>query len=161
LFDNAPPQDTQVLNQSLDSQAPTTTLTATRLANGSDFEGRWSAQDDPGGSGVKHVSVYVAEDGGDFKLLLGQTTDTGTIFQCGAGHSYEFLALATDNAGNREQPPLGILTPDDGSSANLGTLPTEATTREELGPPPAPTAGTASPLFVEAEQGIPAGAPAN
>src|SRR5262249_33321194 len=155
------PQDTKDVQETLDASAPTTTLTATRLANGVDYEVHWSSQDDSGGSGVKHATVYVAEDGGDFRILLRQTTDTSTIFQGSAGHSFEFLALATDNAGNREMPPLGVLTPDDGSGANLGALPPSTTTQEQLGPPPAPSTETPNSLFAEAVKGVPAAVPSN
>ena len=73
---------------------------------------------------MKHVTVYVAEDGGAFTIWLRQTTETSGIYQGQAGHRYEFLALATDNAGNHEQPPFGTAAPDDGSRAQLGSLPT-------------------------------------
>ena len=68
---------------------------------------QWTATDDAGGSGVKGVTVYVAEDGGDYQIWLDQTTATSGIYKGQAGHTYQFLALATDNAGNHEQPPVG------------------------------------------------------
>ncbi|MGV2388642.1 MAG UNVERIFIED_CONTAM: hypothetical protein LVR29_11025 [Microcystis novacekii LVE1205-3] len=71
--------------------------------------------------------------------------------------NYEFIALATDNAGNREQPRLGIQPPDDGSSVNLGTLPNfDRTSSPDLGKPPSPTPQpSTNPLFTEAEKLIP------
>ena len=45
------------------------------------------------------------------------------LYQGRAGHSYRFLALATDNAGNQEQPPPGAVAPPDGAGADLGALP--------------------------------------
>ena len=115
--DIAAPLDTEKLTQLIDGAAPTTTLTASPLSPGSsDYQVRWSSGDDAGGSGVKHVTVYVAEDGGDFVIWQRQTTATSAVYQGRAGHTYEFLALATDNAGNRERPPAGVQAPDDGSA---------------------------------------------
>src|SRR5262249_48028019 len=117
--------------------------------------------DDDGGSGVKGVTVYVSEDGGDWQIWLTQTTATTAVYQGQAGHTYQFLGLATDNAGNREPPPAGIHAPDDGSGANLGALPTvPAPTPVALGTPPAPSPQpSTNPLFVQAQQGIPSSSP--
>ncbi|TVS15269.1 MAG: tandem-95 repeat protein, partial [Planctomycetaceae bacterium] len=163
LFNNAPPEDTELIVQRIDGVAPTTTVTATPLVSGgSDFQVEWTAVDDEGGSGVQHVTVYVAEDGGEFQIWLRQTTDTAAVYQGRAGHTYEFLALATDNAGNRELPPRGMSTPDDGSRANVGALPDVGQTAapDPGTPPPASPQPSTNPLFVEALAGIPSAAPA-
>src|SRR5262249_22279844 len=53
LFDSAPPEDTQTLTQTIDSVAPKTTLTATRLSpTSNEYQVVWDASDDSGGSGV-------------------------------------------------------------------------------------------------------------
>jgi hypothetical protein len=159
LFNTAAPQDAPQITQTLDAVAPKTTLTAERIgAAGNDYQLRWTSVDDDGGSGVRHATVYVAEDGGDFKIWLRQTSETAAIYAGREGHSYEFLALATDNAGNREQPPPGALAPDDGSRANLGSLPTFETTPADPPPPPAELPAT-NPLFVEAAKAVPSTAP--
>ncbi len=164
LFNNAPPQDTGKLTQILDGTAPTATLTATPIMPGSpDYQVTWSAQDDVGGSGVKGVTVYVAEDGGDYQIWLDQTTATSATYQGQAGHTYQFLALATDNAGNIEQPPSGVSAPSDGSQANLGALPTVTQTSPADVPPaptPTPSPTPTNPLFTQAQQGIPSSSPA-
>jgi YD repeat-containing protein len=155
LFNTAAPQDAPQITQTLDAVAPKTTLTAERIgAAGNDYQLRWTSIDDDGGSGVRHATVYVAEDGGDFRIWLRQTSETAAIYAGREGHSYEFLALATDNAGNREQPPPGALAPDDGSRANLGSLPTFETTPADPPPPPAELPAT-NPLFVEAAKAVP------
>ena len=71
------------------------------------------------------MTLYVAEDGGDFKIWQRQLpTSQGTLVYTGrAGHSYEFLALATDVAGNQEEPGFGVNAAADGSTVNLGGLP--------------------------------------
>ena len=74
-----------------------------------------------------------------------------------------FLALATDNAGNREQPPVGVVAPSSGSQANLGALPTVSQTTPDvpLAPTPSPTpTATPNPLFTQAQQGVPSAQPA-
>src|SRR5262249_60549959 len=86
------------------------------------------------------------------------TTATSGIYNGKAGHTYQFVALATDNAGNREQPTLAAQLPADDSSVNLGTLPKSAPTTT-FAPPPAPAPTPTNPLFVQAQQGIPAPAP--
>jgi len=164
LFNNAPPLDTGTLTQTIDGTAPTTTLTATPLAPGSsNYQVTWNAQDDAGGSGVASVTVYVSEDGGDYQIWLDQTQDTSDVFQGDPGHTYQFLALATDNAGNVEQPPSGVSTPSNGSQPNLGALPTvpQTPTNVPSAPPPPPvTTQTPNPLFTQAQEGIPSSQPA-
>ncbi len=162
ILDNLAPQDTEAVVITVDNDAPTTEITVERLAEGgSDYRVEWSATDGDVGSGVKHVTVYVAEDGGDFKIWKRQTTDTFDVYQGEAGHTYEFMAIATDNAGNQETPTIFVSLPDDGSTVNVGTLPdVGATTEFELPPAPPPAAQQPSnPLFLEAEQQIPASEP--
>ncbi len=159
LFNTMAPQDTTLLIQTLDAAAPTTVLTAEKInGTAADYNVSWTATDDVAGSGIAHVTVYVSQDGGEYKIWLRQTSETTGVYQGAAGHSYKFLALATDNAGNTERPPVGIYAPDDGSQPNLGTLPTFQTTQDDLGDPPAPTPSS-NPLFIEAQQAIPAPVP--
>ena len=141
----------------IDGAAPVTTVTVEPLnENSEDYLVKWSATEEENGSGVKHFTVYVAEDGGDFAIWRSQTTDTEAVYQDEAGHTYEFLALATDNAGNREVANLGNL-PDDGSGINLGSLPNLGRTSEPTpipANPPSPNYQT-NPLFTEAKADVP------
>jgi YD repeat-containing protein len=157
LYNTAAPLDTLTLTNVVDGKAPTTELTVKPLQAGSNtYQVNWTATDDENGSGVKHVTVYVAEDGGDFKIWQRQTTETSGFYTGRAGHTYEFLALATDNAGNQEQPNLNQAVPDDGSRVNLGALPSfDRTTAPDLGPAPAPTQLSTNRLFIEAQQATP------
>ena len=61
----------------------------------------------PAGPASTHVTLYVATDGGDYTIWQRQlTVATGSaVYMGAAGHTYQFLALATDNAGNQEQCP--------------------------------------------------------
>ncbi len=155
LFNNAPPQTTPTITNMVDGVAPTTTTTVTPVA-GNNYQVTWNAVDDTGGSGVQSVTVYVAEDGGDYTVWLDQTTASGSqVFSGQAGHTYQFLALAIDNAGNQEQPPAGTSVPSSDATANLGTLPTVSSTTS-LGSPATPSSQpSTNPLFVQTEQGIP------
>ncbi|MCW9030601.1 MAG: putative Ig domain-containing protein, partial [Gammaproteobacteria bacterium] len=161
LFNTQAPVDTVVIEQTLDAVAPTTTLSVQPLNGGDDYQVDWTAQDSRGGSGVKHVTVYVAENGGDFKIWLKQVpaASDAAIFQGEAGKNYEFIALATDNAGNQELPPIGLNAPSDGTQVNLGELSTVETTLDTT-PAPEPTIEpSTNPLFTEAQQGIPSTPP--
>lgn len=156
LYDNVPPQDTAVLRQTIDARAPQTTISAAQTAPGSsNYQVQWSAQDDAGGSGVKHVTVYVSKDGGDYTIWLSRTLESVAIYQGEAGHTYEFLALATDHAGNRERVSLNRLVPDDGSRPDVGNTPDVGTSTPPDPPPPPPPALPTNPLFTAALAGIP------
>src|SRR3546814_4793583 len=62
------------------------------------------------------------------------------VFEGGAGKTYEFLALATDVAGNREVPKPGVNAVSDGADVNLGATPTvPGTTPPNFGQAPAPS----------------------
>jgi len=120
IFDDAPPIDTGSVSNKLDAVAPTTTIAATAL--GVDAQGvpsydvQWQAIDDL--SGIKHVTVYVAANGGDFKIWQRQVSPdvSQALFIGEAGSTYEFLAVATDIAGNMEAALIAnAVLPDDGS----------------------------------------------
>ena len=162
LFDSAPPEETEELVQTIDAAPPITRLTATPLAGGagSNYLLKWNSSDESNGSGVKHVTLYAAIDGGDFKIISRQNpnAESSFVFTGQPGRRYEFLALATDLSGNQEQPPFGVHAASDGSGANLGQLPTvPGTTPDNFGQPPSEVPGPAvNPLFIQALQGIPA-----
>ncbi|WP_372898227.1 hypothetical protein, partial [Stieleria sp.] len=159
LLDNAPPEDADDLAYKVDSVAPTSRIDVTPLNDRNDFVVRWNVADDDGGSGLKHVSLYVAEDGGAFKLWKRQLQTAGgeEVWIGRVGTSYEFLALASDRAGNRETPPSGATADDDGSISSLGVLPSvEETTTPNFGQPAKPTSTPSiHPLFASAERQVP------
>ncbi|NIP98686.1 MAG: hypothetical protein GWO24_36870, partial [Akkermansiaceae bacterium] len=75
LFDTAPPEGTEVLTQTIDAAAPVTTLAVNSIGGSTtNFNIDWSVADDPGGSGFRHLTVYVAENGGDFMIWQRQRT---------------------------------------------------------------------------------------
>ena len=157
FFDGTAPEDTETLTQTIDAVAPTTNLTVTRIAPGQpNFTIDWNVSDDAGGAGFRHVTLYVAENGGDFAIWQRQLPQSAgsAVFVGDAGTTYEFLALATDRAGNREAPPLGILAQDDGSNVNLGFLTELEQTPPNFGiaPVAAPDPSTNA-VFIAAEWG--------
>jgi len=158
LFNTTPPEDTGMITHTLDALAPETSLTAAPIvADSDDIFVEWTATDDPLGSGVKHVTVYLAVDNGHFEIILAHTTETSLVYNGEPGHTYEFLALATDNAGNQESPRSGAVVPVDDSGVNLGALPAiEESTPPDLGEAPAPSVEPSqNPLFLEAQRDLP------
>ena len=165
LFNTAAPQMTAALTYTLDSTPPTTQLTVSPIGTSPNYQVTWNSTDDAGGSGVAYVDLYVSEDGGAYQIWQSQVTmASGTmIYQGQAGHTYTFLALATDVAGNHELPPSGANVPQNTTTVNLGALPTVPnTTPPNFGIPPAPTVQpSTNPLFTQAQQGVPAAPPAS
>ncbi len=164
LFNNAAPQTTAPLTYTLDDIAPTTQTTVTQLGTSPNYQIQWQSTDNSGGSGVAYVTIYVAEDGGSYQIWQNQVTESsGTmIYQGAAGHTYTFLVLGTDVAGNQEQPPAGSNLTLPPSTVNLGATPTvPSTTPPNFGLPPAPIVQpSTNPLFTQAQKGIPNTPPA-
>ncbi len=70
------------------------------------------AADDEGGSGLKHVLLYQANNFGIYEEVATCPVDTVIDFTAEPGHQYKFYSIAEDNVGNREplkeQPDLVI-----------------------------------------------------
>ncbi len=102
-FDLNAPIATPVWTNTLDAAAPTSRIAA--LAGPPD-EGRialsWQGEDDAGGTGVDHYTLYVAEGGEAFRPYASDLTDTRFVYPGTPGASYRFFVLATDRAGNTE-----------------------------------------------------------
>ncbi len=124
FVDAAPPIDSALSLVTLDAKVPSTVLTVTSQGNNAQgapsYDVSWIATDED--SGVKSVTVYVAENGGDFKIWLRQVdpSKTQAIFTGETGKRYEFLAVATDKSGNRETASIAnAVLPDDGSRQEI------------------------------------------
>ena len=165
LFNTAAPQTTAPFTYTLDSVPPTTQISVSQIGSSPNYQVTWNSTDDAGGSGVAYVTLYVSDDGGAYQIWQDQVTmASGTlIYQGAAGHTYTFLALATDVAGNHELPPVGANVPQDTTTVNLGALPTVPnTTPPNFGIPPTPIVQpSTNPLFTQAQQEIPAAPPAS
>ncbi|WP_198080418.1 CARDB domain-containing protein, partial [Acinetobacter calcoaceticus] len=125
-LNNTPPVDSQSSTYILDNQRPVTTVQVvseqSTVENQVHYKVKWSAQDDV--SGIKHVTLYVAENGRDFKIWQKQLTQANgeLLFVGQTDTQYEFLAVATDVAGNQEIAKVSnAVIPDDGSRQQLLT----------------------------------------
>ena len=163
LIDEAPPIDCAPISVRLDARAAQTAQAVTALGNDAQgaptFDVQWNAVDDA--SGVKSVTVYVAEDGGDFKIWLKQAAPTTkqAVFTGETGKHYEFLAVATDLAGNREAAAVAnAVLPDDGARQEvLDSLGFNETVNPTAETPLAPVdrGYPANSLFEQAAQQLP------
>ena len=165
LFDKQIPIDSNTVSYRLDKVAPQSKIIATSRDMGNmpdakpSFEVQWQAVDS--GSGVKHVTVYVAKDGGDFRIWQKQSLgDKGqAIFTGEAGSHYEFLAVATDLAGNQEQAQISnAVLPDDGSQASLLQqlgIPSQVEQSQQTPTAPQDRKYDNNTLFTNVKQGLP------
>ena len=60
------------------------------------------ASDDEGGSGVKHVLLYMANNMGIYEEIDTVAVDSVLLFPVEAGKQYKLYSIAVDNTGNRE-----------------------------------------------------------
>lgn len=74
------------------------------FAPGNQVQLSWTAQDDPGGSGVAKYAVYVSKDGLPFYLHQPDIDTAAYLFTGEEGSAYSFYVLATDHVGNEEPP---------------------------------------------------------
>jgi hypothetical protein len=69
----------------------------------------WGGSDD--GSGMADYDLLVSVDGGTFTEWLTETTAVSAIFPSEIGHSYQFMALGRDRAGNQaSSSPITVMT---------------------------------------------------
>jgi hypothetical protein len=90
----------------MDTTPPSSTVsTLPPVTSSTSFAVSWSGSDGPGGSGVASYDVLVSTDGAPFTPLLTDTTATTITFAGTPGHTYGFISLATDSAGNQQASP--------------------------------------------------------
>ncbi|MBD2169240.1 DUF4114 domain-containing protein [Calothrix membranacea FACHB-236] len=108
VFDTEEPIDTPPIFNTLDATSPTSTVAALPAKitdeNG-EFTVNWGGSDDEQGSGIAGYTVYVSENGGNFKPWLEDTTLTEASYIGEAGKKYAFYVVAKDNAGNTQEIP--------------------------------------------------------
>ncbi|MGD0044074.1 MAG: hypothetical protein ABSE84_27325, partial [Isosphaeraceae bacterium] len=107
VFDtNAAIATPQIVN-TIDTTAPTSTVTALPATTTTpSFTVSWSGSDGAG-SGIADYNVYVSDDGGPFTLFQTNTTATSATFTGQVGHSYAFYSVATSNVGLVQPTPTG------------------------------------------------------
>ena len=62
----------------------------------------FTAKDDKGGSGVKHILLYMANHNGIYEEIDTVAVDSVLTFPVEAGKQYKLYSIAVDNTGNRE-----------------------------------------------------------
>lgn len=86
-----------------------------------------TAADDKGGSGLKKVTMYLANNFGIYEEYAVCPVDTVIDFEAEPGRQYKFYSLAEDNVGNREplkeEPDLFI---------NINAAPTDITLSDSI-----------------------------
>lgn len=80
----------------------------------------FTAADDEGGSGVKHLLLYMANNMGIYEEIDTVAVDTVLSFPVEAGRQYKLYTIAVDNTGNREPAKME---PD--VVLNFNTAPTD------------------------------------
>ena len=63
---------------------------------------KFTGKDDDGGSGIKHLLLYLANHNGIYKEIDTVAVDSVLAFPVEAGKQYKLYSIAVDNTGNRE-----------------------------------------------------------
>ena len=140
IFDLNEPIDTPPWVNTIDREAPTTTVTLDEVQTDSVFTVRWGGSDT--GSGLREYDVYASMNGGDFYLWLRRTPAVEETFAGYDGAVYGFYAIGYDAVGNEEAGKTG---PDAttaiavSSESGVTSLPTEV---ELAAPFPNPASAT-------------------
>lgn len=109
LFDKNEPIETNIHYNVIDAVAPTSQIDSLPdLIDTTAFTISWIGADDPGGSGLKVYSLYVAENAGPYLLYQSNLIDTSLVFKGRKGDTYSFYTRAIDNTGNIEKPKPGV-----------------------------------------------------
>ena len=103
VFDDNDPIGTNVWTNTFDAVAPTSTLYAEMNALDSLYcTFSFDAQDDPNGSGVRSVEVYMSVNNADYVSIGSVVPDSTISYALENGVYYQFMSIATDNVGNKE-----------------------------------------------------------
>lgn len=127
VFDYNPPIMTNTFVNTLDFQAPTTTMEPlpTEVAGG-ELTVRWTASDPVGESGVQSTNLFMSMDGGAFESV-GSTFADSMVVDLEPMHEYRFYALSKDFVGNAEtvRPELSTVNVISGVATESEELPFE------------------------------------
>ena len=103
VFDDNAPIGTNVWKNTFDAVAPTSILHAEMNALDSLYcTFSFEAQDDPQGSGVREVEVYMSVNDANYISIGSVDPDSTLSFSLENGVYYQFMSIATDNVGNKE-----------------------------------------------------------
>jgi hypothetical protein len=106
-FDFRPPIETNEVTYTLDSQAPSTQVSAVPPVQLSPtFQVSWEGGDGERGSGIQSVALLVSKNGGPFEVFE-TTSGTAFSFQGEPGATYGLATQGIDLLGHAEAPPPG------------------------------------------------------
>ncbi|TVQ08228.1 MAG: T9SS C-terminal target domain-containing protein [Balneolaceae bacterium] len=129
IFDENEPIDTPVWSNTLDTEAPVSSMSPLdSVQTTAEFTVSWSGEDDA--SGIRLFSIYVSENGGEPTIWLPDTVEQSMVFQGTDGSVYAFWSTATDWTGNqsvRGSEPEAITTVQLPTSIERTDLPAEFT----------------------------------
>ena len=109
VFQTQPPLNTPQIFNTIGSEGPTVSLTASALDfTTNSFTLSWTGQDDVNGPGIADYNIYVSTNGGAYTSYLQGTTLTQATFTGQAGDSYAFYAVAVDNVGTSSDPSATV-----------------------------------------------------
>jgi subtilase family serine protease len=105
VFDTEEPITTNTVSNTLDSDAPASSVAALPASSQPTFAVSWSGTDPANGSGLHSYDIYVSEGEGPFEPFVSGTEETSAQFTGQPGSTYRFYSVARDNAGNAEAAP--------------------------------------------------------
>jgi hypothetical protein len=91
-----------VVTNTVDTNPPTSLVSALPAASAPTFTVQWSGSDNSGGSGLGFFDIYASTNGGPFGPWIQGTKQTAAVFNGTASTTYAFFSRATDLAGNQE-----------------------------------------------------------
>ena len=107
VFDTEDAIATPTVTNTLDSIAPTSSITAFAGSTTSrlSFPVRWTGADNVGGSGVAGITLSFTDNDGPLQTATVANADGGFRFTGVLGHTYKFFSQAVDNVGNTSTIP--------------------------------------------------------
>ncbi len=107
VFDQNEPILTPEWFNTIDADAPTSSVEPLPDTSPATFPVRWSGSD-ASGSGIAYYDVYVSVDGGAFTLWQVHTDQTEALYYGAPDHTYSFYSVAIDRVGNRQPTPTAL-----------------------------------------------------
>ena len=102
VFDINDTIPTNIYTNTIDAVAPQSQMVSASFNDSGFVHLQWTGSDDPGGSGIKNYTVYVATDGINYTVIAPEVFGTDTTIQLPMGAEYCFFVLATDLVGHTE-----------------------------------------------------------
>ncbi|MDH6084190.1 CARDB domain-containing protein, partial [Umezakia ovalisporum] len=104
IFDTEAPIATPPIFNTLDVSKPISTVKELPATSETpEFLVTWAGTDE--GAAIASYTIYVADNSGEYTPWLTDTQLTESTYTGTPGHTYQFYALATDNAGNTQEIP--------------------------------------------------------